>query len=307
MNKKIIAALQLGSSSSGTAATVSKILSYEQEIRQSQCNLVVMPEALLGGYPKGSDFGTRVGYRTQAGRDEFLSYWQQSVTVEGPEITAIAEMAGRCRTAVVVGIIERSNTSLFCTALFITADGSIAARHRKLMPTASERLIWGQGDGSTIAIVQTDAGRVGAAICWENYMPLLRTTMYAKGIEIWCAPTVDDRDIWQTSMRYIAYEGRNFLVSACQFLPPPVEGSNKDHTWEKDKPLIRGGSVIVSPMGEVMAGPLYNKEGLVSAEIDLDDIIKARYDMDPAGHYSRPDIFRLTVDEQERPAVCIIK
>ena len=307
MKKKIIAALQLGSSANGTAATVSKILSYEQEIRQSLCNLIVMPEALLGGYPKGSDFGTRVGYRTQEGRDEFLRYWQQSIIIEGPEIVAIAEMAERCQTAIIVGIIERSNTSLFCTALFITANGKVVAKHRKLMPTAGERLIWGQGDGSTMPVVQTDAGRVGAAICWENYMPLLRTTMYAKGIEIWCAPTVDDRDIWQTTMCYIAYEGRNFLVSACQFLPPPVEGTIKDHTWEKDKPLIRGGSVIVSPMGEVIAGPLYNKEGLVFAEIDLDDIVRARYDMDPTGHYSRSDIFRLTVDEQERPAVCPIK
>lgn len=303
MKKKIIAALQLGASPEGTAATVARILAYEQDIRQSQCNLIVMPEALLGGYPKGADFGTRVGYRTEKGRDEFLYYWQQSVTLDGPEVAAVAELALRCRTAVVVGIIERSSATLFCTALFITADGAIAGKHRKLMPTASERLIWGQGDGSTIPVVQTGAGRVGAAICWENYMPLLRTTMYAKGIEIWCAPTVDDRDIWQTSMKYIAYEGRNFLVSACQYLPPPAEGTNKDQAWEKDKPLIRGGSVIVSPMGEVIAGPLYNQEGLVGAEVDLDDLIRARYDMDPTGHYSRPDIFRLNVDEQERPAI----
>jgi len=241
------------------------------------------------------------------GREEFLRYWQKSVKIDGPEITAIAEMAKRCQTAVVIGIIEQSNTTLYCTALFITADGEVAAKHRKLMPTASERLIWGQGDGSTLPVIQTAAGRVGAAICWENYMPLLRTAMYAKGIEIWCAPTVDDRDIWQTSMCHIAYEGRNFLVSACQFQPPPVEGIIKDHDWDKDRPLIRGGSVILSPMGEVIAGPLYNREGLVSAEIDLNDIVKARYDMDPTGHYSRPDVFRLTVDEQERPAICLIK
>ena len=136
-------------------------------------------------------------------------------------------------------------------------------------------------------------------------MPLLRSTMYAKGMDIWCAPTVDDRDIWQASMRHIAYEGRNFLVSACQYQGPPSQkGTTEtppDKAWPADKPLIRGGSVIVSPMGEVLAGPLYNEEGLISAQVDLDDIIKARYDLDPAGHYSRPDVFKLTVDERARP------
>lgn len=292
---KTLAALQIGSHPNGTAATVAHILSYEEEIQQSNCDLLVMPEALLGGYPKGADFGTRVGYRTPEGRDEFLRYWQQSVEIDGPEVAAISEMAGRCTTAIVIGIIERSNTTLYCTALFISSKGEVVARHRKLMPTASERLIWGQGDGSTLPVVDTAAGRIGAAICWENYMPLLRTAMYAKGLDIWCAPTVDDRDIWQTSMRYIAYEGRNFVVSACQFQQPPGADTGT--------PLIRGGSVIISPMGEVLSGPLYNREGLISAEFDLDDIVKARYDMDPTGHYSRPDIFKLTVDERERPAV----
>jgi len=183
----------------------------------------------------------------------------------------------------------------------VVHQGELLAKHRKLMPTASERLIWGLGDGSTIAVVDTAAGRIGAAICWENYMPLLRTAMYAKGIEIWCAPTVDDRDIWQTSMAFIAYEGRNFLVSACQFQPPPSAPERRDETWPEDRPLIRGGSVIISPMGDVLAGPVYGREALVAASIDLDDIIRARYDMDPTGHYARPDIFKLSVDERERP------
>lgn len=301
MNNRTIAALQMGSDPQGTTATLEKILAYKGDILQSGCGLLVMPEALLGGYPKGSDFGTRVGYRTPEGREEFLRYWQQSVDLGGIEVNALCELASSCNTAMVIGVIERSGSTLFCTALFISSGGELVAKHRKLMPTASERLIWGQGDGSTIPVVETAAGRIGAAICWENYMPLLRTAMYAKGLDIWCAPTVDDRDIWQTSMRHIAYEGRSFLVSACQFQGPPPKDQGKDHAWPADKPLIRGGSVIISPMGEVLAGPLYNGEGLISACIDLDDIIKARYDMDPVGHYSRPDIFKLVVDEQERP------
>ena len=305
MKHKIIAALQLGNDSAGTAATLDKILSFEQEIKQSKCDLLVMPEALLGGYPKGADFGTRVGYRTPEGREDFLKYWQQAIDLDGPEVTALSELANICNTAIVIGVIERSGSTLFCTALFISNNGELLAKHRKLMPTASERLIWGQGDGSTLPVVDTVAGRVGAAICWENYMPLLRTAMYAKGLEIWCAPTVDDRDIWQTSMAHIAYEGRNFLISACQYQAPPLESSSRDESWPANKPLIRGGSVIISPMGEVLAGPLYNQEGLIYTSIDLDDIIKARYDMDPVGHYSRPDIFKLSVDEQARPPVSV--
>lgn len=300
MNKKIVAALQLGSSEAGSAATLRRILSFKQAILNSQCDLLVLPEALLGGYPKGADFGTRVGYRTEQGRAQYLAYFQQAIDIEGPEVQALTELALACNTTIVIGIIERGGSTLYCTALFINQAGVIG-KHRKLMPTASERLIWGQGDGSTIPVMNTSAGRVGAAICWENYMPLLRSTMYAKGMDIWCAPTVDDRDIWQASMRHIAYEGRNFLVSACQYQGPPAKGERLVQAWPTDKPLIRGGSVIVSPMGEVLAGPLYNEEGLLSAEIDLDDIIKARYDLDPAGHYTRPDIFKLTVDERPRP------
>jgi len=306
MRHKIIAALQIGSDSTGTSATLDKILAYAPEIKQANCDLLVMPEALLGGYPKGAGFGTRVGYRTAEGREEFLKYWQQAIDLDGPEVNSLSELAKICNTAIVIGVIERSGATLFCTALLISNSGELLAKHRKLMPTASERLIWGQGDGSTLPVVDTAAGRIGAVICWENYMPLLRTTMYAKGLEIWCAPTVDDRDIWQTSMSFIAYEGRNFLVSACQYQAPPVKTFCRDHGWPEDKPLIRGGSVIVSPMGEVLAGPLYNEEGLIAAKIDLDDIIKARYDMDPVGHYSRPDIFKLSVDEQERPPLSFV-
>lgn len=303
MRKSVVAALQIGSDPEGTAVTLDRILAYADQIRQSDCDLLVMPEALLGGYPKGADFGTRVGYRKPEGREDFLRYWREAVDLDGPEVAAVAGLAKSCNTAIVIGVIKRSGATLFCTALFISNNGELLAKHRKLMPTASERLIWGLGDGSTIPVVETLAGRIGAAICWENYMPLLRTAMYAKGIEIWCAPTVDDRDIWQTSMAFIAYEGRNFLVSACQFQPAPSGASKRDETWPDDKPLIRGGSVIISPMGETLAGPVYGREALIEATIDLDDIIRARYDMDPTGHYARPDIFRLSVDERERPPV----
>lgn len=302
MKKSVIAALQLGFDPGGTARTLEKILAFEAQIKSQSCDLVVLPEALLGGYPKGADFGARVGYRTEKGRDDFLAYWNQAIDLDGPEVKALCGLAKACNTAVVIGVIERGGATLYCTALFISSDGELLGKHRKLQPTASERLIWGQGDGSTLTVVETRAGKIGAAICWENYMPLLRTAMYAKGVQVWCAPTVDDRDVWQTSMRHIACEGRQFLVSACQYLPLPSRSEHEDVTWPSNKPLIRGGSVIVSPMGEVLAGPLYGEEGLIAAEIDLDQVVRARYDLDPVGHYARPDIFDLSVDERPRPA-----
>lgn len=303
MSPSVIAALQAGSDIAGTSATLDKILSFEDQINHSACQLLLMPEALLGGYPKGADFGTRVGYRTEQGRQQFLAYWQQAIDLDGAEVTTLCKLAKRCNTFIVIGVIERGDATLYCTALFISNKGQLVAKHRKLMPTASERLIWGQGDGSTMPVVETPAGRAGAVICWENYMPLLRTAMYAKGLQIWCAPTVDDRDIWQSSMRHIANEGRNFLISACQYQAPPGNGHRHDLSWPADKPLIRGGSVIVSPLGDRLAGPLYDQEGLISAQIDLDDLVRARYDLDPVGHYSRPDIFKLSVDETPRPPI----
>lgn len=296
--KATIAALQLGSRPEGTSATLDVILSYAGDVRGMKTDLLVMPEALLGGYPKGTDFGARVGYRTPEGRDRFLDYWRDAIDLDGPEVEALGSFAKECGCALVIGVIERGGATLYCTALFFTSDGTLAAKHRKLVPTGTERLIWGRGDGSTMPIVDTAAGRVSAAICWENYMPLFRTALHAKGLDVWCAPTVDDREIWQSSMRHIAYEGRCFLVSACQYQPPPAKVDQID--WPSDKPLIRGGSTIVSPMGDVLASPLYGKEGTVVAEIDLDDLARARYDLDVVGHYARPDVFDLRVDETPR-------
>jgi nitrilase len=299
MSKTTVAALQIGSSPLGTQAILEHILSFEQKIIESGCQLLVMPEALLGGYPKGADFGARVGFRTPLGREQYLAYWQQAIDLDGPEIIALCLLARRTGTAITLGVIERDGTTLYCTAVYISERGELVAKHRKLMPTASERLIWGQGDGSTLPVVETSAGKIGGGICWENYMPLLRATMYAKGVQIWCAPTVDDREIWQVSMRHIAYEGRMFLISACQYQPSPAKQGIKTQ-WPEQQALIRGGSVIISPMGEILAGPLYDEVGLISADINLAEIVKARFDLDTVGHYARSDVFQLQVNEQQR-------
>lgn len=303
MTTSTVAVLQIGSAPEGKAQTLDKILSYESQIIASQARLVVMPEALLGGYPKGETFGTQLGYRLPQGRETWAEYFANAIDVPGQETEALAALAHRTQAALVIGVIEREGSTLYCSALFFEPESGLVAKHRKLMPTGTERLIWGQGDGSTLPVVDSQAGRLGAAICWENHMPLLRTAMYAKGVQIWCAPTVDERDVWQASMRHIAHEGRCFVLSACQLQPSPAELGIEIPGWDSQRPLIQGGSVIIGPLGDVLAGPLRGSEGLLTAQIDTDELIRARYDFDVVGHYARPDVFSLAVDQKPKKTV----
>ena len=262
--------------------------------------LAVFPEAFLTGYPKGADFGARVGMRSPEGRDWFRRYYDSAVDVPGPVIERLGAAAKAHTLHLVMGTIERDGGTLYCTILFFAPDGRLLGKHRKLMPTAMERLIWGFGDGSTVSVFPTELGRVGAVICWENYMPLLRTAMYAQGVQFYCAPTVDDRDSWIPTMRHIAFEGRCFVLSACQFARRSDFPTDYDPLQGNDPAtvLIRGGSCIISPLGEVLAVPVYNEPAILVADLDLDAITRGKYDLDVVGHYARPDIFHLDVNTQ---------
>jgi nitrilase len=217
----------------------------------------------------------------------------------------MAKMAREHRLHLVVGVIEREGGTLYCTVLFFADDGSFLGKHRKLMPTAAERLVWGFGDGSTLSVFDTRLGRMGAVICWENYMPMLRMAMYSKGVQLYCAPTADDRDTWLPTMRHVALEGRCFVLSACQVLrrsDMPLDIPNA--LGESPQTLLmRGGSCIIDPGGKVLAGPVFEEEAILCAELDLDEITRGKYDFDVAGHYSRPDIFQLSVDERPQKPV----
>lgn len=299
MTKHTVAALQIGAAKEGTAKTIEKILSYEQELIDKKVKLVVLPEAVIGGYPKGSQFGTYLGYRLPEGRKEYVEYYNQSIEVPGPEIAQLEGLSKRSGAIIAAGVIERGGSTLYCTLVYVDPDHGYIGKHRKLMPTATERLVWGQGDGLTLFVAESkELGNIGGGICWENYMPLYRAAFYAKNLKIYIAPTVDDREIWRSLIKTIAVEGRQFAISAVPYLS--WEELTKELSGYTREQPINGGSIIVDPYGEVLAGPFTGAEGLLTAEVDLDLIQEARYDLDPAGHYTRPDVFQLTVDERSK-------
>jgi nitrilase len=241
-----------------------------------------------------------VGNRSAEGRDDYRRYWEGAIDVPGSAVTRLGEIAQRHAVYLVIGVIERDGGTLYCTVLFLSPDGEYLGKHRKLVPTASERLVWGQGDGSTMPVFDTKLGKLGAAICWENYMPLYRTALYGKGVQLYLAPTADSRDGWVASMRHIALEGRCFVLSCNQFArrsdyPPDYPG---DFAEGPETIVTRGGSCIVSPLGELLAGPVYDEEAILTADVDVRDTIRGKFDLDVVGHYARPDVFQLTVNEK---------
>ena len=303
MSALLVAVAQVRATSRTTDA-VERVTAIAREASAQGAKLVVFPEALLGGYPRGAAFGAVVGDRSRAGRDEFLAYSQNAVTIPGPEVDRLGQIARENGVHLVVGLVERAGTTLYCGAVTIDDAGELLGARRKVMPTGSERLVWAQGDGSTLRTISTSIGELATAICWENLMPALRMNFYAQGVEIWCAPTADAREVHLSTLRHIAVEGRCFvlaanLVAQAKDLSPAFSTAYA----EPDAYVCRGGSVIVDPFGEILAGPLHDEEGLLLAELDLADVTRGRYDFDVAGHYSRPDLFTLTVDTRERHPV----
>ncbi len=306
--KLIAAVAQTSSVLLDTPATVERALGLMADAAAKGAQLLVFPEAFIGGYPKGADFHIYLGARTPEGRAEFKRYFDSAVTLDGPEMAQLAKAAGEHRLYVCVGIIERDGGTLYCTAVYLGPGGEVLGKHRKLMPTALERLVWGFGDGSTLKTVDTPYGPLGAVICWENYMPALRMTMYQQRIALYCAPTADDRDSWASTMQHIAMEGRCFVLSACQHLRRsqfPADRMNNRLPEEPDTVLMRGGSMIIDPLGKVLAGPVYNEDALLTAELDMSKVVMAQMDFDVVGHYARPDVFTLRVNTSVQQAVVL--
>ena len=306
MNEPFIAAVvQAAACPTDTMASALKAASLIRRAAAEGARLAVFPEAFLGGYPKGASFGTPVGLRKPSGRREYQAYYEAAIDLDGEEVALLSEATAATGLFVVIGVIERDGGTVYCTALFLDGARGVIAKHRKLMPTAAERLIWGFGDGSTLPVIQTELGRIGAVICWENYMPMLRMAMYDQGIGLYCAPTADDRDGWAATMRHVALEGRCFVLSACQHITRSAYPEDYDCALgnEPTTVLMRGGSMIVAPLGDILAGPDYSGETILYATIDPAEIIRGKYDFDVVGHYARPDVFQLSVNVAPQRAV----
>lgn len=302
------AVAQLAANPLDPHASAAKAAAAMRDAAQRGARLIVFPEAFIGGYPKGARFGAPVGLRTADGRDAFRRYFERAIALDGPEMALVVEAAAETGMFAVLGVIERLGATLYCTAVYIDGARGLVGHHRKLMPTAAERLIWGFGDGSTMSAVASELGTIGAVICWENYMPALRMHMYAQGVTLYCAPTADDRDTWLPTMQHIALEGRCFVLSACQHITRGAYGADHESALG-DAPetvMMRGGSAIVNPLGRVLAGPDFSGETLLYATLDPAEIARGKYDFDATGHYARPDVFQLTVDTRPKRAVTTI-
>src|SRR5207245_5866598 len=285
--------------------TIETVHALSTEAARKSARLVLFPEAFVSAYPRGLDFGAVIGSRSEEGREDFRRYWESSVDVPGPAVEALSRTARSNSIDLVVCVVERDRGTLYCSVLFFAPDGSYLGKHRKVMPTASERLVWGFGDGSTMPVFDTPLGKVGAVICWENYLPLMRAAMYAKGVELYCAPTADPRDSWIASMRHIAVEGRCFVLSCNQFNRRSDFPADYRSPFGDDPKTVvtRGGSCIVDPFGNFLAGPDMEREAILIADIDRAQIIRGKFDLDVIGHYARPDIFQLHVDERPKQLV----
>ncbi len=296
------------------AASVEKACRLASEAAANGARLILFPEAFIPAYPRGLSFGAVIGSRTAQGRLTWQAYWSNAVDIPSPATEALGECARQANAYLAIGVIERdsqfSQGTLYCTVLYFGPDGRLLGKHRKLKPTASERLIWGEGDGSTLTVLDTELGRIGGLICWENYMPLARMAMYGKGVEIYLAPTADSRDSWQATVQHIACEGRCFVLGCNQYVTRsmyPADLAGVEELATQPEVMCRGGSVIISPMGEVLAGPLFDQEGTLFADLDLGQVARSKFDFDVTGHYARPDVFRLTINENPLPPVTYSK
>jgi nitrilase len=277
---------------------IDKVHSLMNNTSSGKPDLVLLPEAFIPGYPRDLTFGTLVGKRTEEGKETWNTYYKNSVEVPSHDTEMLGEAARKGDCFLAIGVVEKDRGSLYCTLLYFGPDGALLGKHRKLKPTAAERIIWAEGDGSTLISFDTPVGRMGGLICWENYMPLARMALYLDGIQIYLAPTADQRDSWQTTLHHIALEGRCFVLGCNQFVTRgmyPADIACREKFPENNDMMCRGGSVIISPRGETLAGPLWDREGTLLAELDLDETIKGKMDLDVAGHYHRPDVFEYKV------------
>ena len=286
--------------------TIEIVISWIEKGAKEGCELLLFPESFIPCYPRGLTFDAVIGRRSDKSHDQWLKYWNNSIDLNkgsksAKHLSKLSEAIKKANIFVALGVTEKESLggSLHCSLLYFGKDGSLLGKHRKLKPTGLERYIWAESDGSTLTTLDTEMGKIGGLICWENYMPLVRMSMYNKGVEIYLAPTADSRESWQSTIQHIALEGRCFVLAANQFVrKSDYPAGFEEELVNEPEIMCAGGSVIMSPMGEVLAGPLWNQEGLLTAELDFSVLAKSKLDFDVIGHYARNDVFNFSVNKQ---------
>lgn len=276
--------------------SIDKVSTLSTQAKNSGAELVLFPEAYLPAYPRGLTFGTIIGSRTEKGRELWQLYYDNSMEIGDSSFQRLSDISRDLKVYLVIGIIEKvTSGTLYCTILYFNPSGRLLGKHRKLKPTAAERIIWGEGAGDDLDVYDTELGKLGGLVCWENYMPLARTWLYQQSIEIYCAPTADHRDSWQDTLKHIALEGRCYVLGCNQYVtnsdyPKNLPGEVTDQLPET---LTRGGSVIIDPLGQTLAGPIWDKSGIIFADLKSNLLTQSKMDFDPVGHYARNDVFEL--------------
>ncbi len=281
--------------------TIQKVEEITQKYAKEGCELLVFPESFIPGYPRGFSFGATIGSRTNEGRVLYSEYFINSIDLASKDLQRLEKLSKSQNIYLVIGITEKQsvNGSLYCSMLYISPTQGLLGVHRKIKPTGTERIIWAEASGESLVTFNTKIGKLGGLICWENYMPLARMAMYQKGVEIYIAPTADSREEWTSTMKHIALEGRCFVLGCNQYYTKSMYPKEYQHlVTDEPENMCPGGSIIVSPLGKVIAGPLYGKSGVLIAELDMDEINRSKLDFDVIGHYARNDIFKLDIENQ---------
>ncbi|GAB3781927.1 carbon-nitrogen hydrolase family protein [Spirosoma horti] len=278
-----------------SAKTIDKLETLVVDVAKKGCQFLLFPESFIPGYPRKFTFGATIGSRTDTGRELYKTYWQNSLQLPSPELSRLEQIARDNAIYLAIGVTERDslNGSLYCTLIYISPTDGYLGKHQKIKPTGVERLVWAEGMGQdSLKTFSTAVGRMGGLICWENYMPLARMRIYQQAPQLYLAPTADARQSWPATLQHIACEGRCFVLGCNQyFTRHDYPEEYRSMLTDDELILSRGGSAIVSPQGEFIAGPLWDEEGILIADLDLDEVLKSKLDFDVIGHYSRPDLF----------------
>ncbi|CAM3275501.1 carbon-nitrogen hydrolase family protein [Sporolactobacillus spathodeae] len=283
-------------------AGVAKTIQLIEKAAKEQAELIVFPELFIPGYPYGMNFGFTVGSRNDEGRKDWKIYYDNSIVIADIETKAIGEAAKEANAYVSIGVSERDSITgtLYNTNIVFSPKGELLTVHRKLKPTGSERVVWGDANKGYFPVVNTPWGVMGSLICWENYMPLARTALYQKGISIYIAPNTNDNPEWQATIQHIALEGRCYFINANMYFTKEMYPDNlnsPDEITNLPDKVCRGGSCIIDPYGHFETEPLWDKEGIIYSTIDMNKVPMSRMEFDVCGHYARPDVLELNVKD----------